>query len=309
MVRIVAPAQKRASLRWLIVHETELLILGVCVAASLVAGDPPSVRERRGTSSLALSAGEYVRVQLHSLVTQKRSSNRHAGSGGPASLRVLTRVELRASAAHDADNEEGPSASRRSPRAGRLGAWPTLVSSMRASPATERKAIDFGGTDAARVVLVQPNGRIVVAGGGAAAVSFCVAGLRTNGAPDTTFGSGGKRVIDFGGDVESVEGAALQLDGKIVLAGGSDVRVAVARLNPNGSLDIGFSGDGIEEVVEAPDGETLVSVQRTQGRMRHTEMKTNVQWATKWTIRDGKVLRAYGYLTRAEALEAAGLSE
>jgi ketosteroid isomerase-like protein len=65
----------------------------------------------------------------------------------------------------------------------------------------------------------------------------------------------------------------------------------------------------IEEIIEAPDGETLVSVQRTQGRMRHTDMKTNVQWATTWTIRDGKVLRAYGYLTRAEALETAGLRE
>jgi hypothetical protein len=40
-----------------------------------------------------------------------------------------------------------------------------------------KKAINFGGTDAARVVLVQPNGRIVVAGGGAAAGSFCVARL------------------------------------------------------------------------------------------------------------------------------------
>jgi uncharacterized delta-60 repeat protein len=41
-----------------------------------------------------------------------------------------------------------------------------------------------------------------------------------------------------------LEGAALQPDGKIVLAGGSDVRVAVARLHPNGSLDTGCSGDG-----------------------------------------------------------------
>jgi uncharacterized delta-60 repeat protein len=94
-----------------------------------------------------------------------------------------------------------------------------------------KKAINFGGTDAARVVLVQPNGRIVVAGGGAGAGSFCGARLRTNGALDTTFGSGGKRVIDFGGDDESVYGAALQPDGKIVLAGASDLRVAVARLN------------------------------------------------------------------------------
>jgi uncharacterized delta-60 repeat protein len=51
-------------------------------------------------------------------------------------------------------------------------------------------------------------------------------------------------VVDFGGDDESVYGAALQPDGKIVLAGDSDLRVAVVRLNPNGSLDTTFSGDG-----------------------------------------------------------------
>ncbi|MET0510504.1 MAG: hypothetical protein ABW135_02315 [Thermoleophilaceae bacterium] len=107
-----------------------------------------------------------------------------------------------------------------------------------------KRAIDFGGTDAARAVLVQPNGRIVVAGDGGPASSFCVARLRTNGALDATFGSAGKRVIDFGGANESTQGAALQPDGKIVLAGASDLRVAVARVNPNGSLDTTFSGDG-----------------------------------------------------------------
>lgn len=136
--------------------------------------------------------------------------------------------------------------------------------------ASGKKAINFGGTDAARVVLVQPNGRIVVAGGGAAAVSFCVARLRTNGALDTTFGPGGKRVIDFGGADESVYGAALQPDGKIVLAGDSDLRVAVARLNPNGSLDTTFSGDGkkifswgalsrASAVLVAPNGKILLA--------------------------------------------------
>jgi len=107
-----------------------------------------------------------------------------------------------------------------------------------------KTTINFGGTDVARVVLVQPNGRILVAGGGAASNSFCVARLRSNGALDTTFGSGGKRVVGFGGDSESVFGAALQTDGKIVLAGDSDFRVAVVRLNANGSLDSTFSGDG-----------------------------------------------------------------
>jgi uncharacterized delta-60 repeat protein len=93
-------------------------------------------------------------------------------------------------------------------------------------------------------VLVQPNGRIVVAGDGAAGASFCVARLRANGALDTTFGTGGKRVIDFGGAYEPCHGAALHPDGRIVLAGESDSRVAVARLRPNGSLDSTFSGDG-----------------------------------------------------------------
>src|SRR5215218_10416005 len=107
-----------------------------------------------------------------------------------------------------------------------------------------KRTIDFGGTDIPRAVLVQPDGKIVVAGGGAAASSFCVARLQSSGALDTTFGSGGKRTIDFGGDDESVYGAALQRDGKIVLAGDSDLRVAVARLHPSGALDATFSGDG-----------------------------------------------------------------
>jgi uncharacterized delta-60 repeat protein len=132
------------------------------------------------------------------------------------------------------------------------------------------RVINFGGTDAAHAVLVQSDGRIVLAGGGAPASSFCVARLRANGAPDTTFGPGGKRVIDFGGDDEVAYGAALQPDGKIVLAGHSDLRVALARLNPNGSLDKTFSVDGkmtfswgpisvARAVLVQPNGKILVA--------------------------------------------------
>jgi len=108
-----------------------------------------------------------------------------------------------------------------------------------------KKAINFGGTDTAQAVLVQPNGRIVVAGSGGASTRFCVARLRSNGLLDTTFGSRGKRKIDFGGEEEQAFGAALQPDGKIVVVGDSHVQqVAVTRLNANGSLDTTFSGDG-----------------------------------------------------------------
>lgn len=107
-----------------------------------------------------------------------------------------------------------------------------------------RRVVDFGGTDIARAVLVQPNGRIVVGGGGTAPGAFCVARLRASGALDMTFASDGKRVVDFGGANESVFGMALQPDGKLVLAGSSDAQVAVARLNPGGSPNTTFSGDG-----------------------------------------------------------------
>jgi ketosteroid isomerase-like protein len=65
----------------------------------------------------------------------------------------------------------------------------------------------------------------------------------------------------------------------------------------------------VEEMIEVGDGETVVSVQRTQGRMRHTGLKTNFQWAAVWTVRDGKALRAHGYASKAQALKAAGLEQ
>jgi ketosteroid isomerase-like protein len=65
----------------------------------------------------------------------------------------------------------------------------------------------------------------------------------------------------------------------------------------------------LEEIVEGGDGETVVTVLRTKGRMRHTGLEANLKWAVVWTLRDGKALRAHGYMTKAEALDAAGLRE
>ena len=134
-----------------------------------------------------------------------------------------------------------------------------------------KKTVNFGGIDAARAVLVQPNGRVIAAGGGGPASSFCVVRLRSaNGTLDPTFGSGGKRVVDFGTDDESVYGAALQPDGKIVLAGDSRLQPAVVRLKANGALDTSFDGDGrklfswgaigrVTAVVVAPNGKLLLA--------------------------------------------------
>jgi ketosteroid isomerase-like protein len=65
----------------------------------------------------------------------------------------------------------------------------------------------------------------------------------------------------------------------------------------------------IEDATEGEDGETVVTVVRTNGVMRHTGLEAKLRWAVVWTLRDGKVVRAHGYLSRKQALEAAGLRE
>ena len=64
----------------------------------------------------------------------------------------------------------------------------------------------------------------------------------------------------------------------------------------------------IEEIAEIED-QTVLSVQRTQVRMRHTRLPGDIKWAAVWTFKGGKIWRAQGYWTREEALEAAGLRE
>ena len=65
-----------------------------------------------------------------------------------------------------------------------------------------------------------------------------------------------------------------------------------------------------EDIVDLNgDGETVVMLLRATGTASYTGIEANVEWAAIWTIRHGKVLRCQGYMNRAEALEAAGLSE
>jgi uncharacterized delta-60 repeat protein len=75
--------------------------------------------------------------------------------------------------------------------------------------------------DYGRAVLVQPDGRIVVAGAcGGTTQSMCGARYLTNGTLDSSFGSGGIAITNFPGySYAYAFAAALQPDGKIVFAG------------------------------------------------------------------------------------------
>ena len=78
--------------------------------------------------------------------------------------------------------------------------------------------IGTGTADQANSVVVQPDGKIVVAGSSAS--DFAVLRYTSAGVLDTTFGTSGKKVVDIGtGTADQADCVAIQPDGKIVVAG------------------------------------------------------------------------------------------
>ncbi len=77
------------------------------------------------------------------------------------------------------------------------------------------------GNDYGYSVVLQPDGKIVVAGycSNGANIDFCLARYLANGTLDTSFGSTGKVITAIGSGNDVANSAALQPDGKIVVAG------------------------------------------------------------------------------------------
>jgi uncharacterized delta-60 repeat protein len=130
----------------------------------------------------------------------------------------------------------------------------------------------FGGQEAASAVAIQPDARIVVAGEafipGVGHTRFALARYTANGGLDPTFGAGGKVATDLLASSRA-RGVAIQRDGKIVAVGskvvgpGRDWDFAVARYNPDGSLDTSFGGAGyvITQFTSAFDQAEAVLIQ------------------------------------------------
>src|SRR5206468_8837776 len=101
----------------------------------------------------------------------------------------------------------------------------------------------FGtGIDAAQDVILQPDGKLVVAGRAKIGTisQFALARYLTNGALDPSFGLGGEVTTQLGAGDPLASSLARQPDGKFVVAGrartGSDMDFAVARSPPAGAL-------------------------------------------------------------------------
>jgi uncharacterized delta-60 repeat protein len=136
---------------------------------------------------------------------------------------------------------------------------------------------DFGDSEVAQAVALQPDGKIVVAGsaeGSNLSPHFALARYRPDGTLDTTFGDDGKVSTNFGSLPIVAQAIALQLDGKIVVVGysgsGGDSDFVLVRYQSNGVLDTTFGGGGKvttdfggQDVAQAvalqPDGKIVVA--------------------------------------------------
>jgi uncharacterized delta-60 repeat protein len=107
----------------------------------------------------------------------------------------------------------------------------------------------FGFTDSAQALVRQPDGKLVAAGAAFTFTTFnfefALARYNSDGTLDPGFGTGGMVTTDLTGGEDVAFALVLQPDGKLVAAGGRAGDFALARYNPDGTLDPGFGSGGV----------------------------------------------------------------
>ena len=130
----------------------------------------------------------------------------------------------------------------------------------------------IGEFSGAYAVAIQPDGKILLAGETDILDNgdhdFALLRYDSEGSLDPTFGTGGVQTTAIGsGDAEDAAKAiAILPDGKILLGGytaGDDEDFALARYNPDGSLDTGF-GTGGKQTTEVGTGDDAANAMAVQ---------------------------------------------
>ncbi|HID01860.1 MAG TPA: hypothetical protein EYP18_01420, partial [Desulfobacterales bacterium] len=112
------------------------------------------------------------------------------------------------------------------------------------------------GNDHALAIIVQEDGKILVAGttDNDDGLDVAVIRLQDDGLPDMDFDSDGQVVIPLPDSDDKAQSILLQEDGKIILAGTSETneqsQIFLARLNSDGSLDTDFGEQGLANVAD-----------------------------------------------------------
>ncbi len=128
----------------------------------------------------------------------------------------------------------------------------------------------------ASAMVIQSDGKIIAAGfvdlyvfpPGYSVADFAIVRYNADGSLDTSFDGDGIARTNFG-DYDVAKSVVLQADGKIVAAGYTRTGIvnspdfALARYNPNGSLDTSFDTDGkVTTSFGASNGANVVGIQR-----------------------------------------------
>lgn len=127
-----------------------------------------------------------------------------------------------------------------------------------------RRLIDFGGFDSGRSIVVQGDGKIVIAGRTDANGhgDMLVTRLNPDGTTDTGFGVNGAAIVDFAADDDEARDLLLQPDGSLILVGSAvfpgSLRMALARIQGDPPVDdppVSDPAPGAE-----PDGSVRVAI-------------------------------------------------
>jgi uncharacterized delta-60 repeat protein len=146
-----------------------------------------------------------------------------------------------------------------------------------------RLATQLGAFNHEDAVAVQPDGRIVVAGGAQTGPEAGVLTLRrftSTGAPDTSFGGGDGLATVAAPEAPGADAVVVQPDGRILVGGGCGGGGFVERFKSGGAPDPTWTpastelpcagnGGGVAALALQPDGRILVggSFQETAGRL------------------------------------------
>ncbi len=123
--------------------------------------------------------------------------------------------------------------------------------------------------DEADDIAIQEDGKIVISGEGH--YTFLTLRYLPDGTPDKSFGNNGVVITDFINVNKKASANLIQPDSKIVVAGGDNLRIMIARYNPDGSLDntFGINGqviskfanmyNGVNDIILQPDGKIVTT--------------------------------------------------
>ena len=166
--------------------------------------------------------------------------------------------------------------------------------------------LTFSETATAYAVAIQPDRKIVAAGGAVytsgGPTLKSIFRFTANGALDPTFnGTGYNNTVTTFADQTSFASIALQPDGKIVVGGRTGSRFAVARFNADGTIDTSFGTNGytttllgnnstLTSIKVLPDGKILATGTQTSPTSDFALVKYNADGSLDTTFGTGGIV-------------------